>query len=304
MSLVKKRNPIYKLSINTVEQVKKYRYIPFEKFGNWIEVGSGNYEKLSDDGRYRENCNSFRLDISCNEHKGERTRFYWHCGKLDCATCFIEASSRRSRRINERLLEFQREAFKRSIKTGRILHFTLSINRDLALKMMADYDGNFIPFRRDIINPMLQDMGVFAGVVFTHIRSATCQSCGEKEKNCQCDTKVLIKKFNPHFHVIGYGYIINAKQFKKKYLDFVYINHGRRYDAYHTIFYILSKASLWRKEDGTLKPAYTYFSWLSGKKFKKIKETIIHHTDNCPICKKPRKIEHSDYECFIFYLVY
>lgn len=85
------------------------------------------------------------------------------------------------------------------------------------------------------------------------------------------------------------------KEFRKKYPDFVYINHGRRYHAYHTIFYILSKVSLWRKETGKLKPSYNYFNLLTGKKFIIIRKNIRHHTDNCPICNKPRTIENSEY---------
>jgi hypothetical protein len=287
--------PVYKLSNSTIEKVKKYTTIPFEKFGNWIEAGSGNFEKTREDGRYRENCNSFHLSITCSEHIAERKKIYWHCGKLDCTTCFIEASSRKARIINERLLEFQLEAMKRGIRTGRLFHFTLSIKRELALKRMADYNVNFLSFRREVINSMLQDMGIFAGVIFTHIRSAICQKCGEREKNCQCETKIGYKKLNPHFHVIGYGYIMNAKQFKEKYPNFVYINHGRRDHAYHTIFYILSKVSLWRKENGKLKPSYNYFNWLSGKKLVAIRKNVRYHTDNCPICKKPRTIENSEY---------
>lgn len=294
MSISRRAHSIYKLSNDIVEKVKEYPSIPFENYSNWIEAGSGNFEITQDDGRYRESCNKFHLEVSCDEHRDEKKNFYWHCGKLDCTTCFIEASSRKARVINERLHEFQNEAMKRGIKTGRIIHFTISVNNELAREMMADYDDKFISFRRKIIYPMLEDIGIFAGVIFPHIRSTRCVKCGEKEDGCQCEIKLLYKKFNPHFHVIGYGYIMNARKFKEKYPNFTYTNHGRRNDAYFTAFYILSKSSLWRKETGKLKPAYAYFNWLSGKKFVITKKHVTYHTESCPICKNPRKIESSE----------
>ena len=88
--------------------------------------------------------------------------------------------------------------------------------------------------------------------------------------------------------------MINAKKFREKYPDFVYKNHGRRADAYHTGFYILSKASLWRKTNGKLKPAYSYFNWLSGTKFTVIRKQIRIKTANCRECGKALIVEKSE----------
>ena len=103
MSIIRKNQIIYKLSNTTVEKIKRYPTLSFNEFGNWIEAGSGNFEKTQDDGRYRDNCNTFHLSITCVDHRDKRKKFYWHCGKLDCITCFIEASSRKAKLINERV---------------------------------------------------------------------------------------------------------------------------------------------------------------------------------------------------------
>jgi hypothetical protein len=295
MSSAMGRQIIHKLSKDTIEKVQKYREIPFERFSNWIEAGSGNYEKTRSDGRYRDNCNTLNKDISCKDHPEHKKKIHWHCGKLDCITCFIMGSSAKARKINQRLLGFQKEAYRAGVKSGRIIHFSLSINRELARKVMEDYDGSFLKFRRDKIYPMLEDMGVFAGVIFTHIRSGVCENCGQKIKDCRCEDKKLYRKFNAHFHIVGFGYIINAKKFRKKYPEFVYRNFERRYDAYQTVFYILSKTSLWRKRDGKLKPAYSYFNGLSFRKLKVVRERIIIRTENCQECGKPLTINKSDY---------
>jgi len=289
------RGVVHKVSRATIERLRSYRRVPFERFSNWIEAGSGNYEKTQTDGRYRESCNKFHLEIDCKDHHGSK-KIHWHCGKMDCVTCFITTSSVKARKINQRLLGFQKEAYRAGIKTGRILHFSLSLNHRLARKMLANYDGEFNDFMRKRIYPMLEDMGVFGGVIFTHLRSGICTSCGEKIKTCHCEAKKLYRKFNAHFHVLGFGYIINAKEFHEKYPKFVYINHGRRYDSYHTVFYILSKCSLWRKRDGKLKPCYRYFKWLHGKKFVIVKKHTRITTENCRTCGKPLIIQQSEDE--------
>jgi len=82
---------------------------------------------------------------------------------------------------------------------------------------------------------------------------------------------------------------MNNEEFRERYEDWVYINLGRRRDGYHTIFYILTNVTLWRKADGKLKPAYQSFGYLKSSQFTQIKEKVKLINDRCPICKKPRK---------------
>jgi len=136
---------------------------------------------------------------------------------------------------------------------------------------------------------MLKDCGIFAGIIFTQLWSYKCQICGKKEDQCFCQKKELERKLNPHFHVVGFGYLKGIKEFREKYEDWVYVNLGRRTDGYHTTFYILTNVALWRKADGKLKPAYQSFGYLKSNKFAQIKEKVNFITDRCPTCKKPRK---------------
>ena len=132
-------------------------------------------------------------------------------------------------------------------------------------------------------------MRIFAGIIFTQLWSYKCQVCGNEEDKCICQEKELERKINPHFHVLGFGYLKSNEEFREQYEDWVYINLGRRRDGYHTLFYILTNVALWRKADGKLKPAYQSFGYLKSNEFVQIKEKITFMNDRCPICKKPRK---------------
>ncbi|MFW9969697.1 MAG: hypothetical protein ACFFDF_05810 [Candidatus Odinarchaeota archaeon] len=272
-----------------IKKIKDHQKVEFEKFSYWIPAGSGNFEKTKQDGRYRENCNTYRDTITCEDHRIESIKLIFnHCNKLDCKTCFIHASSDRARTINERILEFRSEARKHGIKTGNILHIVFSPKKNVALENMKDYN-DFLEYRSNKIFTMLKDCGIFAGILFTQLWSYKCKNCSKNENGCICQEKKLERKLNPHFHVIGYGYLKSNKEFRDQYKDWVYTNLGRRRDGYHTIFYILTNVALWRKSDGKLKPAYQSFGYLKSNYFAQIREKVRIVNDCCPICKKPRK---------------
>lgn len=277
------------LTSEVIKRIKAHQKLGFKKFSNWVPVGSGNFEKTQDDGRYRENCNEYRGIVTCENHKIESLKLIFnHCNKLDCETCCIHAVSDRARTLNEELHAFQKEAKKHGMKTGNIIHIVFTPKRELALKRMQDY-GDFLKFRSNQLFTMFKESGIFAGIVFNQLWSYKCLSCGKEETKCTCEEKDMERVINPHFHVVGFGYLANIREFRQKHENWLYINHGRREDAYHTIFYILSNVALWRKEDGKLKPSYQRFGFLKSNKFIPINEKIKYVTDRCPICKKPRK---------------
>ena len=76
------------------------------------------------------------------------------------------------------------------------------------------------------------------------------------------------KRINIHVHVLGFGYLMDSRDFMEKYPNYMYRNHlPRRTSAYHTAFYILSHIALWRGTNGMLKPSYNLFGYLHPKKF-------------------------------------
>ncbi|MFX1399053.1 MAG: hypothetical protein ACFFAS_18665 [Promethearchaeota archaeon] len=81
----------------------------------------------------------------------------------------------------------------------------------------------------------------------------------------------------------------NSKEFQKSHPGWVYINHGRRKRLHDTLFYCLSHCALWRKPDGKLYPAYTYFGWLSSRKCIITDITTFWRTARCAHCNKEIK---------------
>ncbi|MFX1383126.1 MAG: hypothetical protein ACFFBP_11850 [Promethearchaeota archaeon] len=46
---------------NVIQNIKKRQNVNHIRFYNWIPGGSGNFEKTQADGRYRENCTTYRV---------------------------------------------------------------------------------------------------------------------------------------------------------------------------------------------------------------------------------------------------
>jgi hypothetical protein len=273
---------------NIINRIKENQSLDFEKVANWIVAGSGNYEKTQTDGRYRENCNTFREASTCETHKIKSLKFHYnHCNKLDCETCFLHATSSRARIINRKLLEFKKKATNEGIRVGRIVHLILSPKQEIILPYLDNYE-DFLKFKKTV-KVLLEEFGLFAGVIVFDLWSKKCEHCGKKEEDCPCSDKKIVRAINPHFHYMGYGYLRNDEEIKSKYNDWVTINTGRRDDAYHTIMYSVSHAALWRKANGKLKPAYHYFGYLRSNKLVSTGTAVKFYRDKCPICKQPRK---------------
>lgn len=271
-----------------LKRIKTSQKKEFQRIGNWIVAGSGNYEKYQIDGRYRENCNTFREASTCEVHRIKSLKLYYnHCKKLDCETCFIHASSHRARIINHKLLEFKEKAEKERINVGRIAHVILSPKLNQILPHLYTYE-DFLGYRKEL-EVMLEDYGLFAGVIMFDLWSLRCENCVQKERNCTCNNKNIKRMINPHFHFVGFGYLRNSEELRLKYDNWVIINAGRRDDGYHTIMYVLSHVALWRKDNGKLKPAYIYFGWLQGTKLIPVKQIVKFIPEKCKICKRPHK---------------
>ena len=276
---------VNKISKKTADKVKEFAKLSYEKFYNWIPTGSGNYENTKTDGKYRENCNGVNWVLKCKNNNSKKKLLYNHCNKLDCSSCFVTGCSIKARKINQRILEFRKLSYQNKIPIGKIIHCSLILN---AKKEYFESYKTYNHFKRETIYPMLKEMGIIGGVLFLHIWSNLCIKCGKKEYFCKCEEKEIKKRVNIHIHVIGFGYLINAKEFNKKFQNCIYRNHlPRRTNAYYTIFYTLSKVALWRNGNKKLNPSYNYFGYLHPRKFKTVNKYTIRVTDNCPECNEP-----------------
>ena len=69
--------------------------------------------------------------------------------------------------------------------------------------------------------------GIHAGAVFFHLWSLKCRKCGKEANKCECEHGDMYFFVDPHFHVIGYGYIMNVKEFNIAHENWRYANFGR-----------------------------------------------------------------------------
>jgi len=138
--------------------------------------------------------------------------------------------------LNERLLEFQKEAKKYGIKTGNILHIIFNPKSNLALKRMKDYN-EFLEFRSNEIFTMLKDCGIFAGIIFTQLWSYKCQICGKEERKSISAERTFFEDtddFNSIFSKLG---DINEKIHRsviKHHIAYKTISLKIRFEGYQT----------------------------------------------------------------------
>ena len=272
---------VSKISRTKIFEVVKFAHSDYEPYFNWLPAGSQK--------RYRENCNKARYELQCEYDPESKRSVFQHCGKLDCEKCFITTSSLKARKINERLMEFRRICYANKIAIDKILHFSILLRKG---KDLFQTHADFSKFKRNRLYPMLKAMGVIGGVMFLHIWSNICKMCGEKEYYCRCNEEVRIfeKRINIHVHVLGFGYLMNSREFKEKYENCLYRNHlPRRSNAYYTLFYVFSKIALW-KGTKKIKDSCTYFGFLHPSKFKIMARSKTKLMDNCPQCDTPRHI--------------
>ncbi|MBN1802555.1 MAG: hypothetical protein JW891_13670 [Candidatus Lokiarchaeota archaeon] len=267
-------------------QMKKGEKLEFERLGNWIIAGSGNYEKTQSDGRYREICNTYRGASTCEHHKTESlTPQFTRCRKFDCETCFPAAASEEARDIEHKLLSFKESAREQGIDIGDYASIVISYKDPL--KHLETYEA-FKKLQRKA-GSILKSNGLLGGVIINHAWALKCGHCNQKLSDCQCERIKLKATINHHFHAIGFGFLTHSKEFQKHHPGWIYVNHGRRKTLHETLFYCLSHCSLWRKPDGKLYPAYAYFGWLSSRKCRISDIKIGWRTARCCHCKKELK---------------
>jgi len=103
------------ITSDTIQKIKERQKIDFEKLGSWIVAGSGNYEKIQDDGRYRKNCNTFKDAITCKDHKVKYQPFLPALVEPNKDLTLIDSISLS--------FEFIKKLFKAQIKLGNVSNF-------------------------------------------------------------------------------------------------------------------------------------------------------------------------------------
>ena len=172
------------------------------------------------------------------------------CHRLSCQICWPDSANREKDRATERLKAFHLK--------GRVLkpiHLTVSVSR-------ADYGLSLEGMRKKVYGA-LKMVHCLGGMMIYHSRRKN--SYGEWY-------------YSPHFHVIGYGWIIDVRKMYE-FSGYIIKNIGIRKTVEGTIYYQLSHAGISEKHH-----TVTWFGCLS---YAKLHVKYVEKEESvCPICKE------------------
>lgn len=232
---------------SSIKLIKENRIELPDQIQNWMIAGAGNFQHTIE-SKYRNKCGKIvKGNIS-------------YCNKFDCSSCFLRTSFTRAEDISYNLLHYKNT---KNIDLGNINHIILSPNYDISKKIITNYD-NYKKVKKTSYK-LLRDSGIFSGVLFFHLWSISCKNCGLPEYKCGCINPQYYWRVHPHFHIIGYGYLVETLKIRKLYRDWIIINVGSRKSIINTAYYFLSHISVWRKNNGRLTKAYSYFGEIQDR---------------------------------------
>lgn len=236
---------------SSVKLIKEKRIALPNQIQSWGIAGGGNFQHTIE-AKYRNKCGKIiRGSIS-------------YCNKFDCSSCFLSTSFTRAEDISYNLLHYKNSK-KRDLEN--INHIILSPNYNISKKIIANYES-YKKVKKTIYK-LIKDSGIFSGVLFFHLWSISCKKCGLQELKCNCADAQYFWRVHPHFHIIGYGYLVETLKIREYYQDWVIINVGRRESIINTAYYLLSHVSIWRKKSGRMTKAYHYFGEIQDRKVDK-----------------------------------
>jgi len=228
-----------------------------------VDVDFPSNFPLTGSGEARVNCGSF-FTVGClnvEEHKGmnldgvnmegkaylERHRV--SCHRPLCPICWGDWANREKDKATVRLHSFILKG--RSLKP---IHLTVSIpHSDYALSLQKMREKTYRALKR---------VHCLGGMVIYH--------------PTRWDKFRRLWYFSPHFHVIGYGWIVDVRQ-NYVYSDYVVKNIGIRKTVEGTIYYQLSHCGIAEK-----KHTVTWFGVLSYNKLHV--ESVEKEKSVCPLC--------------------
>lgn len=241
-------------------------------------------------GVFKDDCGSYRsrrmgcldveahnsvLDSSVHGHVYIRRAYVNTCFRADCPICYPKWVSRATRRAVHRLQHFSLH-----VNYKNPIHVILSPPFEV-LKKHSSFGG----LRRKCVE-IAKSYGIQGGSLVFHSKSRRCLSCGSnmlpRKNRChKCGSFGWKWVFNPHFHCIGFGWLVDwnkgGKDLYSKY-GWVVKNLKVRKTIAGTVWYELSHCAYL----GSRKTIVLWFGDMNYKNFKC--PPIPEKKDVCAIC--------------------
>jgi hypothetical protein len=189
------------------------------------------------------------------------------CLRAECPTCYEKWAGKGAHKIEYRLSQWR--------GSGRVIHLMISVPSRLYHLSMVEL--------RILAYRVAREIGFFGGSCIVHPFRQRCKICGSPKDtmtdrclNCGCGEFLWV--FSPHFHLLGYGWILGEKV-KELYESEGWIskNLGIRDSVGATALYQLSHAGI-HKNHHTI----TWFGALAYNKLKVAPEIV--ESKVCPLC--------------------
>lgn len=226
--------------------------------------------------------------IKVCENQDHPTRFVRHsCGRSGCKTCWPVWAKRASSRAADRL-----RGYLDASKTQYVpWHISLSPPAGLLESQVS------MQKLLDLAHDQSKILGITSVLVIAHgyrirdkYRGVVNRGAKEAGMNryrwcmAQPDPRKYLY-WSPHFHLMGWGYLMDADQYHKG-TGWIYKKHKTRplEHIQKTIYYLLSHA--WQFGPG--KNTYRYWAGLSPTKMT-VQESITWEIERCSVCKGPIK---------------
>ncbi len=227
------------------------------------------------------NCGAWRSAVSCPDFgNGDHDRFVipYSCHNPDCPICNESWASRQADKTNERFMHAYNLYLGAGYHLGMVKHFTFSPPPGLAAALIRSVEGY-----RDLKKKcyeLLKYVGCIGGAVVFH----PFRQNDPREPNFDPDLPAYVWYVSPHFHVVGYGFLLKSDNFFRE-TGWVYKQHERRETLRGTVKYLLSHCGIRHGMQ-----ALCYFGLLSNNKI--VIDKILK-TDEPLLCQKCGKPMHE-----------
>ena len=232
----------------------------------WIENEDGMILTLPGRGEPGPLCGEWRYGVRCsnpNDHKAKIKLHKYSCHRPVCPKCLLSAANQKAkaiwRQFKGKALVLEAEAALQERSIGAAKHFQISLSPDLLTPADLLEPGRMKALYREI-NEILDSSfldGWYAGVLVFHAFRLQRQDGSFVSEDLPDDGsdnlnfEHLRPVWGPHFHFVGYGYMMPADEFAKAYPNWRYkrIKEGKlpgktnRYkerDVFATVRYLLT----------------------------------------------------------------
>ena len=234
--------------------------------------------ELPGHGEKSEYCGEIRSVLACSnpDHRSNDNirKVKRSCMKATCPICYEAWASKEAHVATDRIDKIEDLYATIGMPLGDLRHIIFSPPQAEAKELMKTKEG-FKKLKKEALT-VIKSAGVTGGLIVFH-----------------AERKHAIGGWysSPHFHVLGYGYLENARAFSERTGGWIYKNAGKRRSIYSTILYQLSHCGIAIDRDdrygGRPFQVVNWFGALSYYYVSKAETIKSETTIPCKVCGAP-----------------